>query len=119
MIRFRAPSFAPAISAVALLFASAASLSAAGPREISFRKVTLTAEYLCDGINAADLDGDGHVDVIAGPYWYAGPSFTTRHTFYEPVPQPLEEKPTNSMFTFPCDFNGDGHLDLLVLGRVL
>jgi len=94
-------------------------LAAGEPGAASFRKITLTAEYLCDGINAADIDGDGHVDVIAGPYWYAGPAFTTRHTFYEPVPQPLEEKPTNSMFTFPYDFNGDGHIDLLVLGRVL
>jgi hypothetical protein len=63
--------------------------AAAEPRDVAFRKITLTAEYLCDGINAADIDGDGHVDVIAGPYWYAGPAFTTRHTFYEPVPQPL------------------------------
>ena len=91
----------------------------AAPAAVSFEKRTLTSEYWCDGINAADVDGDGKVDVIAGPFWYAGPDFTTRHSFYEPVPQVLEANPTNSMFSFPHDFNGDGRVDILVLGRVL
>ncbi|WP_414663424.1 FG-GAP repeat domain-containing protein [Horticoccus sp. 23ND18S-11] len=91
----------------------------AAPREIGFQKLTLTGEYWCDGVNAADINGDGHSDIIAGPFWYAGPDFKTRHTFYDPVPQVLEKNPTNSMFTFPYDFNGDGKVDILVLGRVL
>ena len=92
---------------------------AAAPRAVSFQKIVLTDEYYCDGIHAADVDGDGKPDAIAGPYWYRGPDFKTRYSFYEPVPQPLEEKPTNSMFSFPYDFNGDGKVGILVLGRVL
>jgi hypothetical protein len=88
-------------------------------REVAFEKRVLTAEYWCDGINAADVDRDGHLDVIAGPFWYAGPGFKTRRAFYEPIPQPLESNPTNSMFSFVHDFNGDGWPDILVLGRVL
>jgi hypothetical protein len=91
----------------------------AAPTEISFHKLTLTDQYFCDGINAADLNRDGHVDVIAGPFWYEGPAFTTKHAFYEPVALPPEANPSNSMFSFPCDFNGDGWTDILVLGRVL
>ncbi|MES2692378.1 MAG: VCBS repeat-containing protein, partial [Verrucomicrobiota bacterium] len=106
--------------ALALPLVAATLVVAAGaPRDVSFQKIVLTGEYFCDGINAADVDGDGKMDAIAGPYWYAGPDFKTRHSFYEPVPQPIEEKPTNSMFTFPYDFNGDGKVDILVLGRVL
>jgi hypothetical protein len=111
----------PACSLLAVwstaLVASAA--PSAPPRDITFARQVLSTEYWCDGVNAADINRDGHVDIIAGPFWYAGPDFKVAHTFYEPVPQPVEEKPTNSMFTFPYDFNGDGWTDILVLGRVL
>ena len=109
LLRLLAPAF----------LATAALALAAAPRALRFEKITLTNEYWCDGIHAADLDGDGHHDVIAGPFWYRGPDFKTRHTFYDPVPQVLEKNPTNSMFSFPHDFNGDGRPDILVLGRVL
>lgn len=103
------------------LVASACGVLAAAPaaREIAFEKITLTNEYWCDGINAADVNRDGHLDVLAGPFWYAGPTFKVRHTLYEPVPQVLEANPTNSMYSFPHDFDGDGNVDVLVLGRVL
>jgi hypothetical protein len=93
--------------------------SVAHARNVTFEKRTLTSEYWCDGVNATDIDRDGHVDVVAGPFWYAGPDFKVRRAFYEPVPQALEANPTNSMFTFIADFNGDGWPDILVLGRVL
>jgi hypothetical protein len=96
-----------------------AASTASPPRALTFEKHTLTTEYWSDGLNAADLNGDGHPDIISGPFWYAGPDFKNRHTFYEPVPQELEKNPTNAMFTWIADFNGDGRPDLLVLGRVL
>jgi hypothetical protein len=85
---------------------------------VQFEKRVLTSRYFCDGIQAGDINRDGRMDVVAGPYWYAGPEFTEAHEFYAAVPLEPEKSPSNSMFSFVHDFNGDGWPDILVLGRV-
>ena len=85
---------------------------------VVFEKQVLTERYYCDGITAGDINSDGRPDIVAGPFWYEGPEFTKAHEIYEPVPLPPEESPSNSMFSFVHDFNGDHQPDVLVLGRV-
>lgn len=53
-------------SHVFVFAASACTAIAAAPsaREISFEKITLTSEYWCDGINAADVNRNGVPDVL-------------------------------------------------------
>ena len=83
-----------------------------------FSKLVLSDQYLCDGIAADDIDKDGHLDVVAGPYCYFGPDFDMKDAIYPPVSLDPALSPSNSMFTFLFDFNRDGKLDVLVLGRV-
>jgi len=85
---------------------------------VSFERRQLTDRYYCDGVTVGDINTDGHPDIIAGPFWYAGPLFEVAHAFYEPVPLRPEDSPSNSMFSFVRDFNADGRPDILVLGRV-
>jgi len=82
---------------------------------LSFQKITLSTDFFCEGATFADLDHDGQVDAIAGPYWYAGPDFKVRHEIYPALTfDPL--KYSDNFITFVYDFNHDGLPDLLVIG---
>jgi len=98
------------------LLITATAASAAAPP--SFQKQILTGKYYCDGITAGDDNRDGKPDIVAGPFWYAGPDFKAAHEFYPAKEFPLPPSPTDSMFSYVHDFNGDGWPDILVLGRV-
>lgn len=102
--------------AVPLNTPAAAAETAGSP--VTFTKQVLSDEYFCDGVNLGDFNRDGNTDVVAGPFWYAGPRFEDRHEFYPAVPHEPAKSPTNSMFSYVHDFNQDGWQDILVLGRV-
>ncbi len=77
--------------------------------------MTLSTDFLCEGASFADLDRDGHADVIAGPYWYRGPDFATKHEIY--APQAFDPAGySDNFFAFPRDFDGDGWVDVLFVG---
>ena len=48
------------------------------------KKLQLTDQFTCEGAYYADFNRDGAMDVVSGPYWYAGPDFQQRHEVREP-----------------------------------
>jgi hypothetical protein len=78
------------------------------------KKLQLTDQFTCEGAYYADFNRDGAMDVVSGPYWYAGPDFQQRHEVREP--QTFDPKNYSDNFlTYTGDFNGDDWPDILYL----
>lgn len=99
--------------AFSLLFCGTAILPA--ETLISWKRVQLTDKFYAEGANHADINKDGHADIISGPFWYEGPDWKKAHAFYEPKEFSISGYSDN-FFCYPHDFDGDGWLDILVLG---
>jgi len=80
-----------------------------------FERQELTDVYYSEGINHGDINGDGHQDVVHGPYWFAGPDFKIKHEIYEAKPQNRNSYADN-FFNWVHDVNGDGKDDVFVVG---
>ncbi len=80
----------------------------------TFKKVTLSDKFFCEGAYYGDFNNDGKLDVVAGPYWYEGPDFLKKHEIYPAVAIDPHGY-SNNFLAFNGDFNGDGWLDVLYL----
>ncbi len=103
----------PSVVAALVFLASASPLVAQDAP--GFERRRLADDFTCEGAGFADLDRDGHGDVIAGPRWWRGPDFAEARELDEPVvfdPHGYSD----SFFTFPHDLDGDGWTDVLVVG---
>lgn len=81
----------------------------------SFERQQLTDTYFSEGANFGDLNRDGKLDAIHGPYWWQGPEFKVRHEIFPPKPQNRDGYSTN-FFTWVYDFTGDGWNDCVSVG---
>jgi len=120
-----------------LLTALTAAAPAADPVPSGeFTKIQLTDQFWAEGAAFGDFNHDGKMDVCYGPYWWDGPEFKTRHTFYpdkqksksknaagEAVEFPgfkgalgNENEYADNFLSYAHDFNGDGWADILVIG---
>lgn len=81
----------------------------------NFEKIQLSSTFYAEGAGIGDINGNGHPDVVCGPYWYEGPNFTERKAYYEPVPfDPLRY--SDNFIVAVDDVNDNGLNDILVVG---
>ena len=76
----------------------------------------ILSEFHAESAAVGNFNGDQHLDIAYGPFWYAGPAFATQHRYAEGAAFDGTTGYSESFFTFAFDANHDGLDDLLVYG---
>ncbi|HSF54052.1 MAG TPA: hypothetical protein VLA71_09885, partial [Algoriphagus sp.] len=80
--------------------------------DIPFKKTVLFSEFVSEGVAVGDVNNDGRIDVMAGPFWFEAPNWE-RHEIYAPKIYVAEKEWSNSMLNFSLDVNQDGWVDFI------
>jgi len=85
------------------------------PEQVSsrFRMQRIDEFYQSWGATAGDFNKDGVLDVVAGPYYYLGPTYTTRGEIDISPAQAPSTSFARTMIDYAYDFTGDGWTDVL------
>lgn len=83
--------------------------------QITWKRQQLHGDFYSEGAAIGDINGDGKADVVAGPFWWEGPSFEKKHAYYEPKIFSINGYSDN-FFAYVHDFNADQKNDILILG---
>jgi hypothetical protein len=81
----------------------------------TFTKQRLSDQFFSEGSAIGDFNKDGVKDVAAGPYWYAGPALTEKHTIY-PAKAFDPHSYSDDFLSGAFDMNGDGLDDVVIVG---
>ncbi|MBX3441459.1 MAG: VCBS repeat-containing protein [Planctomyces sp.] len=87
----------------------------AAAADIGWQRVQLDARFRSEGVAIGDLNNDGRNDIVAGDVWYEAPNWTMRE--FRPVGDfPVGQGYSQSFCNWTYDINGDGWLDIIVVG---
>ncbi len=82
-----------------------------------FRMQRISDFYYAWCAAAADINHDGVLDIIAGPFYYLGPSFTEKREFTSARTYNPSNQFSQGMVNFAYDFTGDGWPDVLMVDQ--
>jgi HEAT repeat protein len=76
-----------------------------------FKRIQLSDQFIAEGAYYGDFNRDNKLDVVAGPFWFAGPDFQQKHELRAPAKfDPLGY--SDCFLSYTADFNADGWLDV-------
>lgn len=103
------------LPAAGLLLGLLGSVMPAAAADVRFERIQLSREFHAEGGTTADLDADGHGEVIVGPWIYWGPDFQSKTKFYEG--EPIDPAGYSANFVMASDdVDGDKAVDIIVIG---
>jgi hypothetical protein len=79
-----------------------------------FRMQRINDFYYGWSAAAADINHDGIMDVVAGPFYYLGPDYQVSREIYPSQTSTVGTQYTAAMVNFASDYTGDGWPDVLV-----
>jgi hypothetical protein len=82
----------------------------------SFVTRSLASDHVAEGAASGDIDGDGVVDLVAGPRWYKGPDFELGGTLVANPPTFTRDQYSTFFLTFVGDLDGDSRPDVIAVG---
>ncbi len=107
-------SYSSILFGMAIFFSSchsSSSSSTMGKHDVKFKKITITNDFVSEGVAVADVNKDGKMDVLAGTFWFEAPDWK-RHEI-DPAKIYKTTDYSNTFVDFTMDVNRDGWLDLI------
>ena len=79
-----------------------------------FRMQHINDFYYGWSASAADINHDGILDIVSGPFYYLGPDYRVSREIYFSKTSDVSSQLTPAMVNFAYDYTGDGWPDVLI-----